>query len=509
MIRVVANSGTGDGQVISPHGITITATGDLYIADTGNHRIQKFTRARKSTIASHPYKAIILAGGGKTIAGRPNHIWGGTKRVTRDAYKTLTRQAFKAHEEIKFLTAGNTQDDLDGNGKPDDYEVATKESLRKAIVEWATDAENVVIFLANHGGPGTFQVNNNEVLSGDELNKWVEQLENVIPGKVTIVIESCNSASFFDYLKKPNRYLLASAKAEQQAVISNKGIGSFSYYFWSEVAKGARVKSAFETARQGMSAILIGTEAQNAQIDTDGNGLFDQKDLQNLGDYCFGECNQTANLAPSILPLVIDRQILSGENTKDFSIEVSHLNPLSQAWALIQRPDDITIDSNQPLNFEKISLTCKSKETAKSICQGQYNQFDLKGEYRINFYAMDKNKDASFPETLIIEQSIGKLVAPAQYDEQLAVVYLRDVMVDGKHKQFALKQQGNTFVSFAVNDAVKQYSPAATFDATTGKLTIPHALVFGQEYQGVFRSVGESNFSLDSASFLLESARPK
>lgn len=499
-IGTIGNEGTGDSQFMSPRGITIAETGDLYIADTENYRIQKFSPTRKSTVASHPYKAIILAGGGKTIGGRPNHIWNGTKRVTRDAYKTLTRQGFKRHEEIKFLTAGNTQDDLDGNGQFDDYEAATKKSLRKAIVEWATDAEDVVIFLANHGGAGSFQVNNDEVLVGEELNSWINQLEQTIPGKVSIIIESCNSASFFEYLKKPNRYLFASAKADQPAVISNEGLTSFSYYFWSEVAKGARAKPAFTTARQGMSRIETDKGSQNAQADTDGNGIYNQKDLETLGEYCFGACNQTANQAPNIKPLKTGRQTLTGETTKDFSMTVSHLNPLKQGWALVQRPDDLHIDTSQPLNFKKVYLTCTENSRVESTCSGQYKNFDVKGEYRINFYAMDKNQDASFPETLIINQTQGKAVAPTQYDDQQAIVYLRDVVVNGRHLQAALRQEGNGFVAFAVNDAVKQYAPAAEFNAVTGKLEIPHAQVFGQVYKATFNYLGGLNFSLESAS---------
>ncbi len=35
--------GNGDGQFRQPHGVAVDASGDVYVADTGNHRIQKFT----------------------------------------------------------------------------------------------------------------------------------------------------------------------------------------------------------------------------------------------------------------------------------------------------------------------------------------------------------------------------------------------------------------------------------------------------------------------------------
>lgn len=502
-IRVLGSAGSGDGQFIQAQDMAIASNGDVYVADTGNHRIQKFVSRNKIDIAAttpgsvpitHPYKAIILAGGGKTIAGRPNHIWDGTKRVTLKAYEALTRQAFTQHEEILFLTAGSTEVDLDNNDQFDDLEVASKENLRLAITQWAVDAKDVVIYLANHGGPGKFQVNDSEILTGEELNAWVTQLEQVIPGKVTVIIEACNSAGFFPHLSKPDRYLFASAKANQPAVISNNGLTSFSYYFWSEVATGAHLQPAFETARQGMSKTIVDTLAQDAQAETDGNQVFNNLDLTNLSDYCLGNCNQTAAAAPNISPISPGSRTLNGETAQDFTMTVNHLQPLDEAWALVQRPDDISIDPDKPLNFEKINLSCDSQD----VCQGRYERFDLKGEYRISFYAMDENKDVSFPETLIITQTQGKSVIPTEYDDQQTTVYLRDVIVDGQHLQAALELQGSNFVVSAFGEATGQYSPAAQFDAASGKLIIPHALVFGKEYQATFNYVGNLAFELES-----------
>ena len=35
--------GTGNGQFNRPFYVSVDATGDVYVADTGNHRVQKFT----------------------------------------------------------------------------------------------------------------------------------------------------------------------------------------------------------------------------------------------------------------------------------------------------------------------------------------------------------------------------------------------------------------------------------------------------------------------------------
>ena len=511
IINRLGNEGSGNGQYSSPQGLHFSTDKNLYIADTGNNRIQKFSPKSKTniiipsstetkpSIISHPYKAIILAGGGKTIAGRPNHIWNGTKRVTEKAYRALTNQAFKQYEEIKFLTAGNTQVDLDNNKKFDDYEVATKESLRQAITEWAIDAKDVVIFLANHGGPGKFQINDHEILTAEELNIWLSQLKKIIPGKITVVIEACNSAGFFSQLSGIDRYLLASAKANQPAVISNDGLTSFSYYFWSEIATGAHLGSAFKDARQGMSKIRIANKSQDSQAETDGNHTFNQQDIHNIKDYCLGNCNQTAAAAPNIDPMIPNRRILHGEKTQKFNIAVNHLQPLDRAWALIQRPDDVSIDPNQPLNFEKIDLICKN-----SLCQGEYNNLDLQGEYLISFYAMDSNGETSFPETLTLTQTQGKTVNAVHYNEDKNTFYIRDVTLDDLHFQAVLKKQGTQYVAFEVKQNAEIFPYKATFSAINKSLILPKVNMSGKDYHLTFDYLGGLNFQLKITTTIIE-----
>ena len=494
-IRMWGSKGlTEEGQFNDPKGITVAADGSVYVADTGNHRIQKFVPHYK-TAAKHSYKAIVLAGGGKTIGGRINHIWEGTWRLAQKASKALSQQAFIVHDEIKFLTAGNTQMDLDNNGKLDDLEFATKESLKTAITEWATDANDVVIFLANHGGPGKFQINDSEILTGAELNTWVDQLDAAIPGKVTVVIEACNSAGFFESLSKPGRYLLASAKADQPALISNNGLNAFSYYFWSEVASGAYLQDAFKDARQGMSKTTLNNNPQNAQADTDGDKAYSRSDLDTLGDYCLGNCNKTAAAPPVISPIAMNELHLNGDTNASFNIHVNHLQSLSSVWALVQRPDDINIDSNEPLNFATIKLTCDDAD----YCEGNYQHFDTAGNYQLNFYAMDSQSEVSFPETVTVTQAQGKAVSAAIYDDSIKKLYLRDIEVNGERLQVVLELQSDQFVVTEYSKAPQQYQPSAKFDPSSGRVTIPYVDVAGTIYQATLKHVDNLNFVLESA----------
>ena len=41
-VREWGSAGNGDGQFSGPHGIVVDAHGKIFVADTGNNRIQKF-----------------------------------------------------------------------------------------------------------------------------------------------------------------------------------------------------------------------------------------------------------------------------------------------------------------------------------------------------------------------------------------------------------------------------------------------------------------------------------
>ena len=46
------------------------------------------------------------------------------------------------------------------------------------------------------GGNGNFRMSGTETLSATELVSWLDQLQAVIPGKVIVVYDACESGSF-------------------------------------------------------------------------------------------------------------------------------------------------------------------------------------------------------------------------------------------------------------------------------------------------------------------------
>ena len=370
------------------------------MVDTGNRRIQKFVRDQTTT--QHPFKAIILAGGGPPTENYRNLIWNETQLLTNKAHQALRSQGFQK-DEVKFFTAGNTQSDLDGNGLFDDFEPATLDSLRQGITEWAIDADNVVIYLADHGGPGRFQVNDLEILDTNQLTQWVQELDDQISGKVTLIIEACKSESFLTPLAADQRYLIASADADQPAIISNKGLNAFSYFFWSEISSGADLQGAFKIGRQGMSSQLIEGRPQNAQLDSNGDQKFSSADFSALADFCLGNCTKYAANPPSISEVTAPTT-LNGATEATLSMQVSSLEPILKAWVVITRPDFRHTDSDEPVSeLPQIVLQCDDSQ----LCSTSNNEFDLNGKYQLTFYVLDNKDQPAIPKTTMLTQTQG------------------------------------------------------------------------------------------------------
>ena len=159
-----------------------------------------FVTITAETQITNPYKVIIVQGSGSRIDGQLNHIWPSTMEVSLLAYKALIMQG-SDDDKIKYLSAEpNIQMDLNKDGSFDTIEVASMANLEQSIVDWASDAHDVILFLVGHGEPGVFYLNGTETLTGNELNQWLNQLEEKIPGHITVIYDASYSQSLlFQY----------------------------------------------------------------------------------------------------------------------------------------------------------------------------------------------------------------------------------------------------------------------------------------------------------------------
>ena len=65
--------------------------------------------------------------------------------------------------------------DLDGDGKLNDVDaVCSTATLKTAIEEWAADAGELIVFLVDHGGVGTFCANAGDIVLASDLDSWLD-----------------------------------------------------------------------------------------------------------------------------------------------------------------------------------------------------------------------------------------------------------------------------------------------------------------------------------------------
>ena len=108
-------AGAGNDQFHYPHDVTVDSQGNIYVADTGNHRIQIFNNAGT-------YQKTIGAG----AAGSDNHHFDGPYGVAVDSFGNVYVADTSNHRIQIFNNAGEYQKTIGGAGQfkfPQDLEI--------------------------------------------------------------------------------------------------------------------------------------------------------------------------------------------------------------------------------------------------------------------------------------------------------------------------------------------------------------------------------------------------
>ena len=384
------DSGTHPGQFSQPGGITLSADGlRVFVTEERYNRVQVF----KKQTTSEKSKAIIVAGGGP-FAG--NHLWGATQMCTNFAYHVLVSQGF-TKESIHYLTSDRDLD-LDSNGVPDDVDDnANGVNLEAAITKWAADAENVVLYLVDHGGTGTFRINGTETLSVTDLDIWLDQLQISTSCSITIIIDTCESGSFVSQLIPPvgkKRVILTSTSPGESAYFVTQGSVSFSSYFWTHIFNGLDIKNAFTST---VDAIAVTTPYQHPLMDTDGDGVDNAGDDYSLAQGVYiGNGNQIIGDTPQIGYSSPDQTIVDGSTATLFADSVTDDDGIARVWAVIRSPDYVQRDSSNPVQ-ELPSIDLLPVEGDTDRFEIDYDGFNVKGAYTVAIYAMDRIGNTSIP----------------------------------------------------------------------------------------------------------------
>ena len=230
--------------------------------------------------------------------------------------------------------------------------------------------------------------------------------------------------------------------------------------------------------------------------------MYDEnKDSAVLSKACLSDCDIiTEDLPPAIEPIKPSDSKKNNQTSYTVSKKVNHLNPIKAKWAFIQRPDDVIIDPNQPVDFHRIDVDCIPLDKAHDQCTATYDNFDVNGDYFLSFYVQDEYDAISVPQTLTITQDKGQPVIPVVFNSANQELSFRDVTVEGKHYQAILKFNQGHFYLKTASPAPMTFEPPALFDLITNTLKIPEANVDGKLFQATLKHKGNFVFTLESVS---------
>ena len=351
-------------------------------------------------------KAIIVAGGGPYLG---NSLWGATQLSSNFAYLSLLSQGY-TRENIYYLSP-KTDVDVDGDGLYNDVDIdATIGNLSYAIRVWAKNANELLLFMTDHGGDGTFILNGTknpiETITAGTLDGWLDEAQMTMPGKVIFIYDACQSGSFLPLLKPPEgkeRIVITSSQAEERAWFINGGILSFSYQLWASVFLNANLYDSYTVGKNMMAG------NQTPLIDANGNGIADEKEDKTLaGDIIIGR-GRVAASTPPIIGLVSGEQTLYGESSATLWVNnIFSLNKITRVGAIIIPPDYNKESSDVPItDLSTIDLVDPDQD---GKYEGNYQGFTQKGTYSITIFAMDDQGTYSIPAQTTVIQTVGETV---------------------------------------------------------------------------------------------------
>lgn len=331
-------------------------------------------------------KAIIIAGGGPYPG---NALWPATLRSANYAYRALLFQGYR-RENIQYLNP-DLNIDVDGDGAFNDIDgTASAENLEDAILRWTNDAaapaHELLLYIVDHGGDAQFRLNETTLLSAQQLDAWLDELQQNLPGKVLVVYDACQSGTFIPKMTPPagkSRIVITSA-ADESAYFINQGGLSFSYQFWSSVFSGASLYDSFVFGKRMM------LELQTAQVDSNGNGIPNEKaDKELAHNLVIGRGFIPASDKPFISAVSGPKTIQGTTKATISASGIIDATGISRVWGVISHPALISGSKDIPvLEAPEIELTDPDGD---NTWVGSYDGFTLNGVYTISVYAQNKN----------------------------------------------------------------------------------------------------------------------
>ncbi len=500
------NAGTGDviltlaghfgfvnSVTFSPDGkIALTGSNDetakLWDLETGSEilTITGHTRTVNAVAFSPDGRRVLLGGRDGSaslweldaprviiVAGRnndPNDVLvESTQALAEYAYSICLARGYEK-EDIHWLSSFPNEQDADGDGVNDIYDLATKDNLYEALTQWGagdliSPGRRLLLYSIDHGYPIEnemgepdvyFRVNERETVSSKELDSWLDALNtDDLHIDVTLVVESCYSGGFVNNCLPPpghKRLVISSAGADTEALIMPPpDLTSFSYLFWGAAYMGATIRDAAGVADGFFDTFTI--SHQHPQMDDTGDGLYTEDDGKAMGKNHFGrswayaghgtgEFPAFASVSPPETPFTT---ILPGESIELTAFIVPGSEPL-HVWAVARPPAPpviagIPISASESLRHINLIQDTNDPSRWSAVLDG----LDEEGLYLVSF-------TAQFPYNRLSRAEVTRFQVSAESNPE-ETLDVRALLAAGSGEQRAFAQE---MVTYAVKVCQKR-----------------------------------------------------
>ncbi|MCU7836750.1 MAG: hypothetical protein KZQ83_16060 [gamma proteobacterium symbiont of Taylorina sp.] len=325
------------------------------------------------------------------------------------AYLTLRNRGVN-RDNIYYLN--NETQDADGDGQTDTQsKIVSSSAIKNALKQWAQSKVNsstpLLIYLIGNGADKEFIVSSSDTLSAETLANWVNELQNNTKARVTFIYDAPKAGSFMTAMATPNkeheRINLFSTQAEQGAYYGAEGQLSFSYFFWSNTARGLDVRRAFLNTRRTLSTATRSLRSvdsyQQALMDDNGDGVWNSHSDGSLAKVTHLGLNAAT---ASTFPVIFEHQVsaLNSENIK-LSAKVD-LPPelIKKVWVLINAPQQSVTTVTAISQLPEVELTYNPQNKTFAGTTAALSQT---GNYTLTYYAQSTQGNISEPVNSIVQ----------------------------------------------------------------------------------------------------------
>jgi len=372
------------------------------------------------------------------------------------AYRALRFQKY-SDDDIYYLSPV-AYEDLIVDASPN------KDNLQFAIKEWAAiNTQDLVLYLVGDGDHQDFLISKDEKINGSEIDSWLNSIENMIPGLITVVYDACQAKSVTDLLvnNANNRILIASTGTCNPAYFQAVGNISFSHTFWSKIRDGKFVSDAFYDAKETIQVIRADQKPS----------LYDPDNKSRT--YVLGFGMKLGDISP--LPGTLNLN-MQNSTSAEISVNAISINEIEHVWTLISEPG-LEIDPTGELGIHCGVLAAHlpgvilTKDENTNKYRGVYDGFDKYGKYIINVYIKDKEGNISSPEIIEMFHDTGPDIYENDNDMYTASIIR---MNDGKSQLHNFHDSNDMdYVKFyAIKDEMYSVELNATEEIDTSVLNL-------------------------------------